>query len=672
MNNFEKNKNFCEENQDTNNTAISKAQAKKSSVKRKKKRVGFFGFFRRLADAFARGLRNGFLGLLFADLYTKLNLKWREGSVYQIFHRQKNKIRSKARLANLYESSITRLMVSWLGRFLIRTHMRTFGVAIFAFGFSSIFMAILKYSLEEVNIQPTVVTSIIIALCSLPLTVSKKRVGEALLSGKLSGFIIHQILSMDESKLEVEESAPTGSYLVAFEIAMFLGFTTYFIDPLVIVGIVLFIIAFAVIMCFPELGIMSVMILLPFINVIENPSLALLFLLIITMLAFLSKFIRGKRIMRFELIDICVLAFGILLLVGGLITQGGNSSLFSALMYVGLLCIYFLIINSYIGKTWIYRSIKLMIATTAIASLIGIINGGIMNVSWVDTSRFVTIGARVTAFLDNPNMLGAYLVIVLPFALAQMQSPEKKITKAFYFLCAIAITACLILTWSRGAWLGAIISLVVFLLVSNFRNIWAVIIGVASMPALALVLPYEFVDRFISIFSMKDSTVIYRFDTWKGTLGMIGDYFWTGIGVGESAFMQIYPKYALSGTETVMHSHNLFLQIMLELGILGLLVFLIIIFMFTQKCFVGIKESRRGSKSRLMTSAGLASVCGTLVMGLTDHAFYNYRVFLVFWTFVALTVALTKINEKEKYHADEARRVNSDARSANLDIFITN
>ncbi|MBR5173339.1 MAG: hypothetical protein IKW16_00155 [Clostridia bacterium] len=214
-------------------------------------------------------------------------------------------------------------------------------------------MAILKYSLEEVNIQPMVLTSIIIALCSLPLTVSKKRVGEALLSGKLSGFIIHQILSMDESKLEVEESAPTGSYLVAFEIAMFLGFTTYFINPLIIVGIVFLIIAFAVIMCFPELGIMSVMLLLPFVNVLENPSLTLLFLLIFTMLAFLSKFIRGKRIMRFELIDICVLAWGFILVVGGLITQGGKSSLFSALMYCGFLCVYFLIINSYIGKTWI-------------------------------------------------------------------------------------------------------------------------------------------------------------------------------------------------------------------------------------------------------------------------------------------------------------------------------
>ena len=644
MNNFEKNKNFCEENQDTNNTPTSKVKTKKSTTKRKKKRVGFFGFFKHLADAFARGLRNGFLGFLFADLYTKLNQKWKAGSVYQLFHRQKNKIRSKARLANLYESSLTRLIVSWIGRFFIRTHVRTFGVAIFAFGFSSIFMAILKYSLEEVDIQPMVITGIIIAMCSLPLIVSKKRVGEALLSGKLSGFIIHQILSMDESKLEVEESASTGSYLVAFEIAMFLGFTTYFINPLIIVGIVFLIIAFAVIMCFPELGIMSVMLLLPFINVLENPSLALLFLLIFTVLAFVSKFIRGKRIMRFELIDICVLAWGFMLVVGGLITQGGKSSLFSALMYCGFLCVYFLIINSYIGKTWIYRSIKLILVTTMIASVIGIINGGIMNVSWVDTTRFVTISARITAFLDNPNMLGAYLVIVLPFAIAQSKSPEKKITKAFYFLSVIAIVACLILTWSRGAWLGAIIALVVFFLASNFRNIWAVIIGLASMPALALILPYEFVDRFTSTFSMNDSTVTYRFDTWKGVAGMIKDYFWTGIGVGESAFMQIYPKYALSGTETVMHSHNLFLQILLELGILGLLVFLIIIFMFTQKCFVGIKESRRGSKSRLMTSAGLASVCGALVTGLTDHTFYNYRVFLVFWVFVALTVALTKIN----------------------------
>ena len=100
--------------------------------------------------------------------------------------------------------------------------------------------------------------------------------------------------------------------------------------------------------------------------------------------------------------------------------------------------------------------------------------------------------------------------------------------------------------------------------------------------------------------------------------------------------------------------------------------FFIIIFMFTQKCFSSIKERQKGAKSRLMISAGYASVCGALVMGLTDHLFYNYRVFLIFWILIGLTVSLTKINERESLKIREALRVNSNSRSADLDILIEN
>ena len=112
MNNFEKNKNFYEENQDNNDIASENAKQQKASSRKKGR--GFFGFFAYIADCISKGIQNSFLGFLFADLYTNLNNKWRKGKLYQLFHRKKNQVREKARLANLYETSITRSFISKL------------------------------------------------------------------------------------------------------------------------------------------------------------------------------------------------------------------------------------------------------------------------------------------------------------------------------------------------------------------------------------------------------------------------------------------------------------------------------------------------------------------------------------------------------------------------------
>ena len=54
---------------------------------------------------------------------------------------------------------------------------------------------------------------------------------------------------------------------------------------------------------------------------------------------------------------------------------------------------------------------------------------------------------------------------------------------------------------------------------------------------------------------------------------MIAAYWLTGIGPGTAAFNQVYPRFMIAGTPAI-HSHNLYLQLALELGVPGLLAFL--------------------------------------------------------------------------------------------------
>ena len=111
----------------------------------------------------------------------------------------------------------------------------------------------------------------------------------------------------------------------------------------------------------------------------------------------------------------------------------------------------------------------------------------------------------------------------------------------------------------------------------------------------------------------------------------------SGIGVGSAAFEQVYPLFAYVGIEATPHAHNLIMQVLCETGIAGALTFAIIMILFVQNCFGAIVK--HSGKQRMTVAAGLCGILSMLVMGLADNIWYNYRVFFVFWSIMALTVA---------------------------------
>ena len=112
-----------------------------------------------------------------------------------------------------------------------------------------------------------------------------------------------------------------------------------------------------------------------------------------------------------------------------------------------------------------------------------------------------------------------------------------------------------------------------------------------------------------------------------------------GIGIGEEAFCAAYRSFAVSGTETVTHAHNLLLQIALELGAVGLIAFLAVLF-FALWAIVGILLHRRG-RHDIGHSAlcGLCALLGTLTMGFFDYVWYHYGLFWLFFVMLAMATS---------------------------------
>ena len=151
-----------------------------------------------------------------------------------------------------------------------------------------------------------------------------------------------------------------------------IGLLTFFIQPTIMINIALLFATLAFIMSFPEIGILMVLICMPFVSVFEHPNTFILSLIIFTIAGFVSKFIRGKRVLKFEFIDILLILIGTLLMFGGVFSVGELSSLKMAEIYLAFLFMYFLIVNMYIRKPGIYRGIKTMVICGFIVSIIGL------------------------------------------------------------------------------------------------------------------------------------------------------------------------------------------------------------------------------------------------------------------------------------------------------------
>ncbi len=326
------------------------------------------------------------------------------------------------------------------------------------------------------------------------------------------------------------------------------------------------------------------------------------------------------------------------------------SSNFAASRNPGILTVAFtlfavVLYNAITGRRQLDAVVELIVLVGTAVSFYGILQyifgWGYQSAAWVDSSMFSAIGFRVTATLENPNMLGQYLLLTIPLGGARLLSAKGMVQRLYYFGCCAIMCLCMILTYSRGAWLGLLFAGAVFVVMINPRFI---MLAPFALIALYFVLPETVISRFTSIGNLTDNSTSYRVNIWLGTLAMLKDGYWLcGIGPGDGAFNQIYPAYSFNAI-TTPHSHNLFLQIMCDAGVCALVVFVIILIQYVRSLCVALKD-RSDWRSRTLQIAFLSGMAGFMVQAMTDYSFYNYRVMFMFWVYLAVGMRMARRNE---------------------------
>lgn len=287
------------------------------------------------------------------------------------------------------------------------------------------------------------------------------------------------------------------------------------------------------------------------------------------------------------------------------------------------------------------KTVKLVLAviivSTLILSLLGIYQYFFVKIptaeAWVDAQQFPELATRVYATLENPNVLGEYLGLSIPLLAGSFWASGKFRHKSLLAAVLGILTVCLILTFSRGAWVGLAVSAFIFALLKEPRLLVLFIILAVLAP---MFLPSVVTNRIASIGSLEDSSNAYRITIWIAALRMIKDYWLSGVGLGLTAFSRVYREYMIAGASAI-HAHNLYLEICLELGIVGLFALLWMVFRGFSEALTCVETNHRIS---YIVAGIVAALAGHLFHGLFDYVWYSPRIVIAFWMYLGMMSAL--------------------------------
>jgi O-antigen ligase len=196
----------------------------------------------------------------------------------------------------------------------------------------------------------------------------------------------------------------------------------------------------------------------------------------------------------------------------------------------------------------------------------------------------------------DPNYFAASLLLPLSIAFSGFLTSRKRLAKLLMLAAVVIIGLAIFLTKSRGALVALLVMIVVFLY--RMRINWRAVVALASLGGLIAFLPSDFFTRVEGAVATHGAG---RLDIWVVGLHMLGRYGIFGVGlrnfpIAYSDFAGYAPLYRGPAPA----SHNTLLNVSVELGVFGLLLFLGLIVSEARVIRAVLSRAVRGQQSRVI------------------------------------------------------------------------
>lgn len=310
----------------------------------------------------------------------------------------------------------------------------------------------------------------------------------------------------------------------------------------------------------------------------------------------------------------------------------------------------FLIFTIFINNIRTFEDIKKIITSITIAtfcvSAYGILQkhviGVSVNLSQTDISISQELSGRVFSTMGNPNVLGEYYLLTLPIIIANIIFNDKKLVKAFGAFTVLISLYILLSTGSRSAWGSFALCVFVFVLLYKPRVLPVLImLGLISF----FFMPQNIQTRVVSIFNKHDTSLNYREHIYESAGIMMDDYkLLGGVGLGNEVFQSAFENYKVKELTKVAHSHNLYLQLSIEIGIFGLAFLILYIIKIISKSILN-KSIRY--ELNLIKIACISQIAGFMLMSIADYTWFYLRIVVMFFISVAILYICNKNSLEE-------------------------
>lgn len=349
-----------------------------------------------------------------------------------------------------------------------------------------------------------------------------------------------------------------------------------------------------------------------------------------------------------EALGLGLALFALAVLLSMLFSAERGSSLRFVLYFVTALLLSFLVYVVCRDRASLRRMLGFLYAALILVSAAAITQRALnlvgVNYHYTDTYLNAGVPGRVFGTLDNPNNLSAFIQMTLPLGAALAALCRDKRRRVVLTLGLALPVVALVMSYSRSGWMAMLAAALVYVYFNERKLVPAlVLLALLALP----ILPQSVLTRLSTIFNSADTSTTHRFAIWEGVTAMLSDrlYWLTGIGLGPEAFQAVYKFYALPfGVSGVFHSQMLYLELDVELGLLGAASFLWMLAKLAGRAGRALGRSREGGGGGLM-AAILAGFTALAVSGFAEYMWYYPRCLFACFLFLGVAMAALRMEE---------------------------
>ena len=260
---------------------------------------------------------------------------------------------------------------------------------------------------------------------------------------------------------------------------------------------------------------------------------------------------------------------------------------------------------------------------------------------WISLAIYLGSGSeRVVFHWESQNVGASFLGMVFPITLISLIDARTSRDKAFWAFALIGTTAGIISSQTRAVLFSCLIA-VLYLALQDKK---AMKVFLPILIAALILTPTLLISRFAMMFGradVADWSSIGRIEIWYNSLKMLPTYLWSGMGCGS--YKIIYATRFPDSLILAPHPHNIYLHLIFEWGIVGMLAFYAIVL----NCLIrGHRATKSvviqpGSPARTLFAIN-AAVILLLVAGLMDSYIKDTMIESLLWMYLAYQLILSR------------------------------